>query len=230
MRLLNGSRRRLRRQSTVSRPTYDRHYTLNGGSRRALKSSRPRLIACAENGRIVARSSGETTTNPPPYSDGCNIKDENGLGLSRKSKRHIGNNFSMKPERGSCGRLPPPRSQLNLQPFAQKGKRERKKRILFGLLYLRQVILPGTGYWILDTTGLQKFKHSLSCLGRHSRILVESPPFGKVSESLGNIGYRKGTIQADRFIRLRLVSMCTPPFAHGLTCSPRALHTSSFSS
>lgn len=93
---------------------------------------------------------------------------------------------------------------MNLQPFAQKKKKGKgKKGFSSGFCTCDRLYYPGTGYWILDTTGLQKFNHSLSCLGRHSRILVESPPFGKVSESLGNIGYRKGTIQADRFISLR---------------------------
>lgn len=63
--------------------------------------------------------------------------------------------------------------------LSRKGETRKKKGILFGLLYFATgYTTPGTGYWILETTGLLKFNHSLYCLGK-TRILAESPLFGK---------------------------------------------------
>lgn len=80
----------LRRRSADLHLTYGRHHTLNVGSPRTSRYSRPRSTTCAGSGKraVLGRNDARSMTS----SKRCNRNDEYGLGLSRRPNRHIGNN------------------------------------------------------------------------------------------------------------------------------------------
>lgn len=111
---------------------------------------------------------------------------------------------------------------LTTNLLRKKKTKKTKKRIL-ALLYLRQAILPE--YWILDIEQPNNRTIEIQPIALLSRLKTLSQSSGidlclEESQSQGDIGYKKGTIQADRFISLRLVYQCASlcPRSHSPSC------------